>query len=497
MAKGFRVTVKTLHSEVTGSAFILKIKRPGEISRKVLIDFGGYQEEKYEAFNGALEFEPSEIDAVIVTHSHLDHIFKLPLLHKNGYLGNIYCSKGASLSIPISLRDSVKVMITEYEKYRKPVIYALKDVVRTVEHLTPVGYGKTKEIIPGVKMTLLENGHLYGAACILLQISCKNYPTMNYLFTGDFYLTNELFSVAPFPEFVYELRNLSIFIESTYADTKSDEVSKNFDKYLLEAVQKKHFIVIPSIAQERLELVLLRLKILQDCKLLDLSIPIYIHSELGKQYYQIVYSGKEFVEYMPKNCKFIEKGDYETVIKDSSKPKILLASSGMADKGNIMFYLTKVVSDPAATILFTCYQGRNTLGFKIKNSNIGDDIFINGKPHKRLCDVKYTSQFSHHIKQDESIELLSRFHYLKNIFINHGEERKKVLLNDIFQKIYPDKGVFTMNRNIGYRISATDGVTSYETSLPSVSYYKTQTKQYNKFKRITKKRDFKKRHYNY
>lgn len=495
MAKGCRVTVKTLNSEVTGSAYILKIKRPGNPSRKILIDFGGYQEEKYDVLNGVLEFEPSEIDAVIVTHAHLDHIFKLPLLYKNGYLRNIYCSKGASLSIPISLRDSVKIMESEYQKFKKPMLYTLNDVDNTISHLVQINYRKTIEIIPGVKMTLIENGHLYGASCVLLQIYCKNYPTMNYIFTGDFYLSNELFDVKPFPEFTYDLKNLSIFIESTYADTRSDEIEKNFDKYLLSAVEKKHFVVIPSISQERLELVLLRLKILQDCNLLDSSIPIYIHSELGKEYYNTVYTGKEFVDFMPRNCKFVKKGDYETVLKDKSKPKILLASSGMADKGNIMFYLPRVIPDPNVTILFTCYQGKNTLGFRIKNSNIGDSIRICGESYVRLCDVKSTSQFSHHIKQDESIEFLSRFNFLENVFIGHGETRKQAIFKDILQKLFPKKGIFVMNRSIGYRISATNGVTSYKTNLPELSFYKTQVKRHNRFKQMTKRRDSKRRHH--
>lgn len=493
MAKGCRATMKTLYSEVTGSATIINIKRPGNPRKKILIDFGGYQEEKYDILNEALEFEPSEIDAVIVTHSHLDHIFKLPLLYKNGYLRNIYCSKGASLSIPISLYDSVKIMESDCQKFRKPMLYNASDVEATISHLVPLNYRKTIEILPGVKMTFIENGHLYGAVCILLQIYCKNYPTMNYIFTGDFYMNNELFEVKPFPEFAYNLKNLSIFIESTYADTRSDEIEKNFDSYLLSAVENKHFIVIPTIAQERLELVLLRLKMLQDCDLLDTTIPIYIHSELGKDYYFTIYKGKEFIDFMPRNCKFVSKGDYSTVLEDKSKPKILLASSGMADKGNIMFYLPKVISNPNVTIIFTCHQGKNTLGFRIKNSNIGDYIRICGETCKRLCDVKATSQFSHHVKQDESIEFLSRFNFLENIFIEHGETKKQLLYKGILQDLFPEKRIFTMNRSVGYRISATTGVSSYETNLPDVSFYKNKTKQHNKFKQITKKRDTKRR----
>lgn len=471
MGKGFRVTMKSFSSEVTGSALILTIKRPGMPKKKILIDFGGYQERGCDILNDKLEFKPTEIDTVIVTHSHFDHIFKLPLLSKYGYMGNIYTSPGASISIPISLKDCVKVMQREAEKSNTPMLYTLKDVEEVCNLFTPTQFNYTKEILPGVKMTLFENGHLYGSSCILLQISYKKNENLNYFITGDFYLSNELFNVNPLPKYLYNLDNLSVVVESTYAGINSSDVEKNFDKHILGAIQKNHFVLIPSIAQERLELILLRLKALQDCSLLDTSIPIYIHSDLGKEYYNKVYKGREFVDFMPSNYKFVTMDDYETVMKSTGHAKILIASSGMADKGNILRYLPSIVSNKNATIIFTCYQGKHTLGSRIKNSNLGDLITVNGEKKSLLCFVRNTNQFSHHIKQDELLEFLSRFSHIDNIFITHGETTKKIILKDLLEKTFPYTKVFVLDRTVGYRVSK-DNVSAFETKLPEPQYYK-------------------------
>lgn len=493
MAKGFRFTMKCLHNKVTGSSFLLKIKRPGQAYKRIMVDFGGQQDEKEEILNNVMEFDPTEIDKVIVTHNHLDHMFRLPMLYEFGYQGDIYCSKITAESIPISLSDSIRIMFKDMQDYDKPMLYTSKDVNKTVDNLVGVDFNKEVEILPDVKMMLLGNGHLYGAACILLRISCKKYEDINILFTGDYYDTNEIFEVTPFPDFVYHLNNLSLVMESTYGNTLSSEIEKNFDDILLHATLNKHFVVIPTIAQERLELVLLRLKQLQELGKLDVKIPIYIHSELGKEYYYKIYHTKNCVDCMPENCKFLARGDYTSVLADTSKHKILLASSGMADKGSITFYLPKVIEDPNTTIIFTCYQARSTLGYIIKNSKPGDKIRISGHEYTRKCDVKSTSQFSHHIKQNEDINFIKKFDSISNIFINHGETNTKEILKSVLVQAFPDININIMNRKFGFRISSDSSVTTYETHFANANYYynfiqKQSMKKNPKSLKTTKKR---------
>lgn len=500
MVKGPKIKMEALSSEVTGSAYILTIKFPGNVTRKILIDFGGYQESDYNILNEVIEFDPSKIDAVIVTHSHLDHIYKLPLLFKNGYHGKIYCSKISSVSIPISLRDCANVIQKDFEFQKKvnhmnkndspsKLLYTHKDVDNMIQFLEPVNYNTQIEILPNITITLLENGHLYGASCILLQVCHNKSETSNILFTGDYNPDNDLFNVNPFPNFVYNLEDLSIVMESTYATTNKYEVEKNFDDYLTSALKKKNFVVIPSISQERLELVLLRLKTLQENNVLDVKIPIYIHSILGQEYYYKIYKNSDCIDCMPKNCKFVQ--DYDTVLRVNS-PKILLASSGMADKGNIINYLPYIVSNQNASIIFTCYQGKGTLGYTIKHSNYGERIFVKGTSQKRYCQVKCTGEFSKHIKCDESILFLQKFSSLKNIFITHGEKKVKDSFSKTLTKIFKNTDIFIMNRETSFYISPISGTTSFPSNFKSLEHYTNlkykQNYKAKKFKKGTKKR---------
>lgn len=503
MAKGPRITMETLNSEVTGSACILNVKRPGNVTRKILIDYGGYQEDKYRALNDVIEFEPSEIDTVIVTHSHMDHIFKLPLLYKNGYTGNVYCSKITAKSLPIALKNSAEVIEREYQsskRHKKDIkpIYTKDDTDNVQINLVPVDYNEKIEILPNIFITLLGNGHLYGAASILLEVKFKKLDPINALFTSDYYPTNDLYEVVPFPDYVYNLKNLSVTIESTYGATNQTDIPKNFYDLIIEAIQKKNFIVIPSIAQERLELILLALKNMQDSNLLDIKIPIYVHSNLGLEFHNRVYKNSNCICYMPKNCEFIGYGDYQTVLSDGKQTKILIASSGMLDQGNIVPYLKYVISNPNATIIFTCYQGKGTRGHKIKYSKPNEKISIMGVEYERHCSIKSTGQFSKHIKQDEAIAFLSKFHDLKNIFITHGDEKKKEIFKIALQNAFPDKNIFITNRETGFLISSIHEVSSYKTKLKDVSYYKNYYNLRNakdienihkkRFKKTTKKR---------
>lgn len=507
MAKGPRITMETLYSEVTGSAHILNIKRPGNVTRKILIDFGGYQEDKYSVLNDVVEFDPSEIDAVIVTHAHMDHIFKLPLLYENGYTGVIYCSKITAKSLPIALNNSLEIIEKDYQfakKHKKDAkqIFTKDNIDNTIANIVSAEYNEKIEILPNIFITLLGNGHLYGASSIQIEVKFKKLDPINVLFTSDYYPTNDLFEVVPFPDYVYNLKNLSVVIESTYGTTNQKDIEKNFDELIIEAILKKHFILIPSIAQERIELILLALKNMQDKNLLDTKIPIYVHSNLGLDYHNLVYRKSDCIDYMPKNCKFVGYGDYDTVLSDSSKPKILIASSGMLDNGNIVTYLKYAISDPNATIILTCYQGKGTRGYQIKHSKPGDEIIIMGNRRKRYCTVRSTGQFSKHIKQDEAISFLNKFNDLKNIFITHGETKKKEVFKSVLQNVFPDKNIFIMNRETGFLLSSIYEVSSYKTKLKDISYYNNfrNTMDCNslkkRFKKITKKRRTNK-NYNY
>ena len=489
MAKGFRVTIKTINSEVTGSGTLIKIKRPGQPYERLLVDFGGIQEEAYKHLNYSIDFEPSELSYVLVTHSHLDHIMRLPMLTKYGFHREIYCTPTCKKSIPISLKDSLKIMQSDYDRYGKEMLYHEKELEEIEDLLKSIEYNLPTHVSKGVKVTFLSNGHLYGSASILLQISCPKYEDKNILITGDYYPTNELFKVKDIPEWVLKLENLTIIQESTYGSTSVDDVNKNLNEHILNALSKNKNILFPVISQERLELVLYRLKLLQDSKLLSKDIKIYVHTELGKEYLEKVYlDSKEIIDFMPKNVVLIPKGDFETAISDKNQ-KIILSSSGMAENGCVRFYLKEILPKEDYTVIFTCFTPKETLGYKLRNSIKGSFVKIDDVTVPLCCDVKHSGELSKHVKYEDIIKYINQFRSVKNVLLTHGETKTKTILHSNLQKVFPNINFYITNRETGFKLDPNCDITTYATEFVTESDFQYNAKEVTK---STKKKKCKK-----
>ena len=465
MAKRFRLTIKSVNPEVTGSCDEFKIKRPGEPYERFIVDFGGYQESLYNDLNYSVDIEPSELSYAIVTHSHLDHILRLPMLTKFGFHREIYCTPACKKSIPICLKDSLKIMQSDYDKYGKEMLFTEKELEETETLLTDIEYNVPTHISKGVKVTFLGNGHLYGAASVLLQISCPKYEDINVLITGDYYPTNELYTVKEIPKWVLELPNLTVIQESTYGNTSISEVKETLDEYILTSINSGNNLLFPVISQERLELVLYRLKLLQDKKLLSKSIKIFVHTELGKEYLERVYlKFKDIIDFMPKNVELIQKGDFETALVHTGQ-KIILSSSGMAEQGCVRFYLKNFLPRKDFTVIFTCYTSKETLGYKLRNSVKGTYIHIDDAYVPLYCDVKHSGELSRHAKFEHIVAFLSQFKNLKNVLLTHGETKTKNLLHSRLSKVFTNVNFYVMNRETGFKVDYDSNITTYATNF--------------------------------
>ena len=467
MSKGFRLTIKSLHSEVTGSCLIFKIKRPGEPFERFIVDFGGFQEKAYENLNYSIDVEPSELSYVIVTHSHLDHVARLPMLTQYGFHREIYCTPVCKKSIPICLRDSLKIMQSDYDKYGKEMLFTEKELDETENLLTGIEYNLPTHISRGVKVTFLGNGHLYGSASILLQISCHKYEDKNILITGDYYPRNDLFPVKDIPEWVLKLPNLTIIQESTYGSTHVEDVTENLDEHITTALANGNNILFPVISQERLELVLYRLKLLQDTNQLSKAVKIFVHTELGKQYLERVYlKAKDIIPFMPSNVEIIQKGDFETALMHTGQ-KIILSSSGMADQGCVRFYLKNFLPRKDFTVIFTCYTPKESLGYKLRHSPKDTYIHIDDACVPLYCDVKHSGELSRHCKYEDIVEYIEQFHNAKNVLLTHGETRtKNILYTELVEK-FPNLNFYIMNRKTGFKLDVDSSVSTYPTKFPN------------------------------
>ncbi len=459
----FYAHIEAMHDEVTGSCILVSVSFPNGRLVRFLVDCGLYQEKEYDNLNSKLTFKTENIDFVLLTHNHVDHTGRLPLLTKDGYEGKIYMSDITSQIISPSLNDSYKVLKEKCAYENRPLIYSVADVYNVINQRVGVKFNETIQIDENVKVTFLKNGHLIGAALILVQISCESdnefmeYDDINLLFTGDYKKDNVFFDVEEIPEWVKELP-LTIIQESTYGNIYTSDIEYKFENNIVEAIKNNKQIFIPAFSQGRFQEMMLFLKRLQQKGKLSENIPIYLDGNLAFQYTNLFLRKElgikeECKDFVPANSIFVDETFRRDILSDS-EPKIIISTSGMASYGPARFYLPIMVNRRNALIHFTGYNAEGTLGRRVLECEYGQEVSINGADVKKLADVQNTREFSGHAKADEMIEFLKGFKNIKLILVNHGNiDPKKEFADKISEEI-KSKNVEILDRHYFYRVNA-------------------------------------------
>ena len=425
-------TIEAFHKEVTGTCMILTIHFPNNRECKIMVDCGLTQEIEYEDDNRVIPYNINSIDLVCLTHSHLDHIGKLPFIVKSGYNGPIYCSNNTKLTSKLIMEDCAKINEQDYlkakliDKNALEPLYTFDHVETTLNLINGISYNQPFSPFEGVTITFFDNGHLIGASSILIQAKYKNSSSLQFLFTGDLKATSEFKDIIPIPDSVKSLKNLVIVQEATYGATDSCEETSEFEDTIIESMNKNNTVFIASIAQERLAVILKKLYEMQLNNLLDDDIPIIVDTTLGINCLKL-YERLTPFSFIPKNISFIANNEMRELAVRSPKKKIIIASSGMCDKGISPFYIYNFLGDPTKTILLTSYLSEHTLGREIVEAYYGKKISVyRGKDNiPKLAQVKQINSFSSHSKRDELIEFLEQFSNISYVFINHGSNEAK------------------------------------------------------------------------
>ena len=477
--------ISCLHSGVTGSSIILMIHFPNGDTRHILIDCGTYQEFEYNKYNFDFptQLHPENIDYVFLTHTHIDHCGRLPLLVKKGYYNNIYSTNLAKKLLKPALFDCAQILDYDSKhlsrKLKKCVepLYELEDVKSTLNRCRGLINNDTLNLDDNLNVTLLGNGHLMGAAMVLLQVSYPCCETINLLFTGDYNVNNLFQDIPGIPKWVKNLK-LIVFQESTYGDSTTGSINYTYDDTLLSLLNENKTVVSPVIACERTEQVLLKLKKLQDEKLLSKSVPIYLAGSLAIEYFKIFIEESK-VDFIPENLKLVSTSNHLSLVSEmigtkdisiideipedvlqSTTPKIILTTSGMADKGKAPYYLSKLIHREDVAILFTCYLPSNTLGYTLKNAKKGQDHTFNVYGEKVRtqinCDIFCSNEFSSHAKADQLLDFLRIFPNLVGVFVNHGEIKKKEIYSEMIEKELEPMFVEILDRSVFYSMSEFD-----------------------------------------
>ena len=410
---------------VTGSKILVEVG-----GKRILIDCGLFQGLKELRLMNWSDFpiDPRSIDAIILTHAHLDHCGYIPLLVKKGFSGPIHCTYPTLELAEIILKDSAKIQEEDaeranshhYTKHDKAVpLYTVKDTLESLPHF--VGHNLNEWVIINeyMKFELYNSGHILGGAFVNLIANGKS-----IIFSGDIGRMNPMLLFPPkmLKEADY------IVLESTYGD-RSHEV-ENVKAELLQVVNETFsnggILMIPSFAVERTQELIYLLHQLKEEDALP-NIPIYLDSPMGINASNVYNRYPDWqrisayeINQMFMDVKFITDIEQSKALVADKRPKIILAGSGMVEGGRILHYLNNHIDNPQDTVLFVGYQGEGTRGRAIMEGT--KEIKFFGEYRNVKCNIRSIDSLSAHADREEMITWLRHFKTPPtSIFLNHGE----------------------------------------------------------------------------
>jgi len=443
---------------VTGSQHLLHIN-----GKKILLECGLFQGRRKDTYekNKNFTFNPSEIDALILSHAHIDHSGNIPNLVSKGFNGNIYATAATVDLCQIMLRDSAHLQERDIEWLNKskqknkmePAVplYTLEDVEKSMNHFIGVQYNRKLEVYPGIVLTFQDAGHILGSASVLLEIEEKGGRKIRFGFTGD--IGRPEMPVIRTPDL---LRDLDLIImESTYGNRIHPQTEKA-EEELAEVVTKicddGGKIIIPAFAVGRTQLIVYMLHKLFDQNRIP-EIPVYVDSPLAVNATNVFRSHPECLDretyrlfiqngedpFGFKRLKYISSVDESKELNDKQGPLIIISASGMAEGGRILHHLANNVGNSNNLVLFVGYAAEHTLARKIMDGAREVNIF--GQKHDIHCKIRVMDYFSGHADQRELIDYLrlNSAKNLKNVFLVHGEENQALPLKEkLISKGYKD-----------------------------------------------------------
>jgi len=449
---------------VTGSMHLLEIN-----GQKLLLECGLFQGHRKEAFlrNRSFPFDCSKIDAVILSHAHIDHSGNLPHLVKAGFRGSIYTTHATAHLSNIMLLDSGHIHEHDAEYLNKkrarrgepPIepLYTQEDAARVAQHFQGREYEERFYPIPGVEAHLVDAGHILGSAAVVLDIT-ENGHKFRLWFSGDIGRRGLPLIQDP----VLPKDADYIIMESTYGDKVKRIPDVAFEE-LREVVQKTIFrggkIIIPAFAVGRTQEIVYSLhKMIETGDIPE--IPVFVDSPLAIRASQIFQQHPECFdaetqEFIANNehhqALGFDKLSYTRTVEESkainfvNEPFVVISASGMAEVGRILHHLKNHIGDPRNTILIVSWQAPHTLGRRLAERDKQVRIF--GKTYIRRAQVATIGGYSAHAGQNLLTEYaLSTQDKLKKVFLVHGEPRgadplQKRLLNEgISEVYYPSQG---------------------------------------------------------
>ncbi|MBI5051041.1 MAG: MBL fold metallo-hydrolase [Nitrospirae bacterium] len=431
---------------VTGSCFYL-IKD----GVKILIDCGMNQGAGAEAMNRRpFDFNPSEIDYLFLTHSHIDHIGLVPKLAGEGFRGSIITTSAASDISELMLYDSAHIQESDAEWYNRRALrsgmklieplYRSRDVDRVLPLMKRKNYGRIEPLCKGIKFRLIDAGHILGSAT--LELWCEDgSKEKKIVFSGD--IGKKANPIVNDPSLVEEADHL--VVESTYGNRNHKSMKDSINE--LADIIKSTFsrggnVIIPAFALGRTQDLLLILnRLVKEGRLFRIN--VYMDSPLAERISRVYTAHQEYFDEEAKQLFTIESSSairihFTTKMEDSmalnkiKKEAIIIASSGMCEGGRIKHHLKHNLWRKECSIVFVGFQAQGTLGRQIVDGAkvvevLRENIAVSAGIHT-------LGGFSAHADKDELLEWISKFKNSPEIFIVHGEEKVSLEFQSLISK---------------------------------------------------------------
>ncbi|MEM9821219.1 MAG: MBL fold metallo-hydrolase [Bacteroidota bacterium] len=430
---------------VTGSAHLLTL----DDGFTILLDCGLYQGRAKEManFNTSWLFKPEQVDCLILSHAHIDHSGRLPKLVKDGFKGNIICTHATRSLCAIMLLDSAKIQERDAsyhnkrllkkkkrkrlkKKFRTP-LYTSEDIPPVMNRFMSIGYDQWQPIGENVDLLFQDAGHILGSASVTLRIREKG-KTIRFGFTGDIGRPNRpiLRDPVPMPEVDY------LISESTYGNKDHESAPDEIERFLqiikTTCLEKKGKLIIPAFSVGRTQEIVYMLDRLETAGRLP-KIPVYVDSPLAVNATMVFGAHPECFddnlnEYLLiddnpfgfNNLTYVRKVEVSKSLNTSTKPCIIISSSGMMNAGRVRHHLFNNVDNAKNTLLIVGYCSPNTPGGMLRNGI--EKIKLYGEWKVVDMDIEIMDSFSAHADRNEMVDFfVNQKKGFKKLFLVHGE----------------------------------------------------------------------------
>lgn len=416
--------------EVTGSCFLVETE-----GTRLLVDCGMFQGGRLnEPKNAeAFAFDPSTVDAVLVTHAHLDHTGRLPKLVREGFRGRIYATPPTVKLAQLVVEDAAQIMQEDAERDGTPVLYSPEDMEKAFNIMQPLDYSRWLTI-GDLSFRFRDAGHIFGSAFIEL----REREGAHVAFSGDLGNTR-----VPILRETAQLAETDVLVmESTYGNRIHEDESTRrtmLHDAIVGTIKRNGILIIPAFAIERTQQVLYEMNRLVENGLIP-RVQVFLDSPMAIKASHII---KGFPEYFDAEAlRLVSSGDdlftfqglRETLSREESKtinaeprPKVIIAGSGMMNGGRILHHLVRYLGDDRSTVLIIGYQAEGTLGRKLYEG--AKSVTVLGQHIEVEAQIKSIGAYSAHADQNKLVGWVSSAARIpKRVYCVHGDEGASVAL---------------------------------------------------------------------